>query len=99
MKETSYRVRRVLDGKFANQTRFFGRTNWGKGQSFVQLKAAKRNFKDLLYKRDTNFPWKDGEVPEKYKERQAKNWGLLQLVKFTVDTSKNLAKEEVIYEA
>ena len=97
--ETTYRIRRVKDGKFANQTRFFGKTSWGRGQTFVQLKAAKKNFRDLVFKRETNFPWKNKEAPEKHRKRQPKTWGKLQLIKTSINTNRGIASETILMEA
>ena len=96
--EIFYKIRRIKDGKYATQTRFFGKTSWGKGQVFVRYKAAKSNFSDLIYKKRVNFPWTGGEVPERYKKTQPAVWGTLQLVKFELNLEDGTVQETIMRE-
>jgi hypothetical protein len=82
----TYKIKRVKDGKFANQSRFYGSTAWGQGQLFQQLKAAKSNMTDLIYKRESNFPWgakHESTMTKAEIKSQPKNWGTLQLIEFS----------------
>jgi hypothetical protein len=84
--KTSYKIKRIVDGKFARQTRFYGATNWGVGQEFIREKAALSNFDDLIYKREHNFPWGEVRTDTEYSKLELKSmpkfWGKLQLIKY-----------------
>lgn len=84
--DITYKIRRKKDGKFARQPRFYGSTHWGVGQEFIQLKAAESNFKDLVYKRENNFPWgkeyDDSNMTKTELKHAPKYWGKLQLIKY-----------------
>lgn len=104
--KTSYKIKRIIDGKFARQTRFFGSTHWGVGQEFVQKKAALSNFKDLVYKRDNNWPWgkdyDDSGMTKTELKHSPKYWGKLQLIKYEsklVDKDLMETRMSVIKEA
>jgi hypothetical protein len=102
----TYKIRRKEDGKFARQTRFYGPTNWGVGQVFIQKKAALSNFEDLIWKRENNFPWgkdyDDSNQTKVERKHSPKYWGTLELVKYEsklvdkdlMETHISIIKEE-----